>query len=112
MYNISTREGESYFLRTLLLHKSGANSLENMRFHEGVQYSTFRDTCLALGVLSDDTEWLRCMQDAFAFNFDRLTEVFSIIMGFLNVQTLCGLGRNQGYDDNRLSTETSRSVPI
>ncbi len=82
MYNISTREGESYFLRTLPLHKSGATSLENMRFHEGVQYSTFRDTCFALGVLSDNTEWLRCMLDAFTFDFDRLTEVFSIIMGF------------------------------
>ena len=82
MYNISPREGERYFLRTLLLHKSGANSFANMRFHDGVQFPTFRDTCCALGLLSDGAEWLRCMQDVFSSNFDRLTELFSIIMAF------------------------------
>ena len=40
---------------------------------------------LCLGLLSDDTEWFRCMQDTFSSNFDRLTEVFSIIMVFLRM---------------------------
>ena len=82
MYSISPREGERYFLRTLLLHKPGATSFDNLRFHDGVQYSTFRDACCALGLLSDDSEWLRCMQEAFSSNFDHLTEVFTIIMAF------------------------------
>ncbi len=76
MYNISPREGERYFLRTLLLHKSCATSFENMHLHDGVQHSTFRDICCASGLLSDDTEWLKCMQDAFASTCDHFTEIF------------------------------------
>ena len=82
MYNISQREGERYFLRTLLLHKSGATSFGNLKFHEGVQHSTFYDTCYALGLLLDDAEWLRCMKDSFSSNLDCLRELFSIIMAF------------------------------
>ena len=88
MYNISPREVKRYFLRTLLLHKSGAPSFENLKFHEGVQHSTFRDTCCALGLLSDDSEWLRCMKDAFSSNFDPLTELFSTIVAFCESSNL------------------------
>ncbi len=56
MYNISPREGERYFLRTLLLHNSGATSFDNLRLHDGVQHQTFHDTCCAMGFLSDDAE--------------------------------------------------------
>ena len=35
-----------------------------------------------MGLLSDDSEWLKCMKNAFFSDFDRLTEVFSIIMAF------------------------------
>ena len=82
MYNITPREGEWYFILTLLLHKSGATSFENLKFHEVVQHSTFRDTCCGLGLLSDDSEQLGSMKDAFVSNFDRLKELFSIIMAF------------------------------
>ena len=57
MDNISPQEGERYFLRTLLLHKSGATSLSDICFHEGVRHHTFRDTCCALDLLSDYAEW-------------------------------------------------------
>ena len=71
MYNIIPHEGEGYFLRTLLQHKWGAISFVNMRFHESVQYPTFRNTCCVLDLLSDDAEWLKCMQGAFSSNVDR-----------------------------------------
>ena len=38
MYSISPRKGEGYFLRTLLLQKSGVTSFETLKFHEGVQH--------------------------------------------------------------------------
>ena len=82
VYNISPREGERYFLRTLLLHKSRATSFSDISFQEGVQHHTFPDTCCALGLLSDDVEWVRCMEDAFSSHFDRITDIFSIIMAF------------------------------
>ena len=41
MYNISPREGESYFLRLLLLNKTVVISLSDFRWHYGIQYLTF-----------------------------------------------------------------------
>ncbi len=68
MFNISPREGERYFLRILLLNKTGATSSAHIRTHEGVQYSTFREACCAMGLLSDDAEWIRCIYDSFSSN--------------------------------------------
>ena len=67
---ISAHEREHYFLRMLLLHKSWTNSFGSMRLHEGFTHQTYRDTCCAMGLLSDDAEWLRCMEDAFPSDFD------------------------------------------
>ncbi len=62
MYNISPREGERYFLRTLLLHRPGITSLKHMRNVDGKQYSSFREACCAIGLLADDAEWIKyCM---------------------------------------------------
>ena len=82
IHNISQRKGERYFLRTLLLHKSGATSFADMRLYEGIPYSTYQDTCCPIGLLSDDAEWLRCMEDAFPSDFDQLTDVFSTTVAF------------------------------
>ena len=64
MYNTSPREGERYFLRALLVQKSGSVSFANMRLHKGFQYPTYRDICSAIGLFSDDAEWVRCMKHA------------------------------------------------
>ena len=81
-YNISSREGERYFLRTLFLHTTGATSFANLLVHESAQHYTFREACCALSLLSDDAEWMKFMQDAISSNFDSLTHVFSIMMAF------------------------------
>ena len=76
MYNISPRDGERYFLQTLLLHKFGGTSFADMRLHESIHHPTYRDTYCAMGLLSDDAECLRCVEDTFSSDFDRLTEGF------------------------------------
>ncbi len=40
MYNISPQEGERYFLRTLLLHRTGMNSFNDMSKIDGKQFSS------------------------------------------------------------------------
>ena len=94
MYNISPREREWYFPRTPLLHKSGTTSFVNLSSHAGVQHPTFRDPCCASGLLSDDAEWIICMEDAFSSKFDCLTEVFPIIMDFVTHPTHYGFGKD------------------
>ena len=82
MYNIISREKQRVFLLILLSHKSSATSFANLRVHEGIQNSTFREACSALGLPLDDPEWMRFVQDAFSSNFDSLIDIFAIIMAF------------------------------
>ncbi len=56
MYNISPREGERYFLRTLLPHRTGMTSFKDMSKIDGKQFSSYREACCALGLQSDDAE--------------------------------------------------------
>ena len=71
MYTVSLREGERYFLRALLSHVAGATSYEYLRTYESVQYETFRQACVARGLLQDDDEWLRCLNEAAVSNMPR-----------------------------------------
>ena len=42
--NVSPIEGEKYFLRLLLLNKPDVTSFSDLRWHDGIQYPTFRET--------------------------------------------------------------------
>ncbi len=65
MYNISPKEGERYFLRTLQLHKAGMDYFKSLRIVDRVLYSTYREACCALGLLANDAEWMRCQQESY-----------------------------------------------
>jgi len=83
MYSVSPIEGERYFLRLLLLHVRGAVSYENLQCVDGVQYSSFRETAEALGLLASDDEWHKCMQEASLIRMpSQLRELFGNICIF------------------------------
>jgi len=63
MYSAIVTQGERYFLRVLLLHVPGATSFEDLRTFEDVLHPTFRETCLARGLLEDDEVWTHTMED-------------------------------------------------
>ena len=65
IYSVHPNEYERYFLRTLLLHKCGAKSFEDLRTIEGKTYITFKDACNSLGLLSDDNEWHNILVEAY-----------------------------------------------
>ena len=64
MYFASPSSGERFYLRTLLTVVKGSTSFEDLRTVDGIIYPTFRDTCVARGLLEDDGEWVTCLQDA------------------------------------------------
>lgn len=104
MYNVSPREGERYFLRTLLIHKAGATCFDDMKTVDGKMHSTYREACCAMGLLSDDLEWRRCIFDAFASTFEPLTKVFATILAFCepsSPQTLWNENAAKFVDDIR-----------
>ena len=63
---INPSAGEVFYLRTLLLHEQtrGARSFEEVRTVGGEVRATFRDACLALGLLRDDNQWHETMTTA------------------------------------------------
>ena len=80
LQNISPRQDQLYFLRTLLLHVTGAQSFEDIRTYKNIEYETFKDACVARGLLRDDQEWMRCMEEASEFSMPiQLRNLFVMI---------------------------------
>ena len=67
MFTVKPSEGERFFLRVLLLHVRGAQSFNDLYSVNGITYNTFRESCLALGLLEDDAEWNDTMHEASTF---------------------------------------------
>lgn len=64
MYFASPTSGERFYLRTLLTAVKGSTSFEDLHTVDGTLHPTFRDACVAYGLLEDDGEWVMCFQDA------------------------------------------------
>ena len=56
MYFVHPAAGEQYYLRMLLSIVCGATSFENLRTVNGITYPTFKEACIALGLLQNDEE--------------------------------------------------------
>jgi hypothetical protein len=57
MYYAHPTSGERYYLRMLLNCVKGATSYEHLRIVDGKEHDTFKDRCIAMGLLADDNEW-------------------------------------------------------
>ena len=44
-------------MRIVLNFVKGSTSFESIRTINGVRYDTYKESCYALGLLEDDTEW-------------------------------------------------------
>ena len=64
MYSVSPAQTELFHLRLLLLKVKGAKSFEDLRTVDGQVCESFIATCLALGLIEDDDEWRRAMDEA------------------------------------------------
>ena len=81
MYLVSPSQVELFRLRLLLLHCKGATSFDDLKNVNGVQYQTFSEVCLALGLIEDDEEWCRAMQKAVSWMMPRsLRQLFVRIL--------------------------------
>lgn len=81
MYFIPPYAGELYFLRMLLTVIKGPQSFEDVRTWEGTVYPTFREACLACGLLEDDQEWASCLEEGSTFQTgSALRRLFATIL--------------------------------
>ncbi|XP_076928735.1 uncharacterized protein LOC143592798 [Bidens hawaiensis] len=58
------KQGEAYFLRVLINRVKGPRSFLEVHTVNGQIYNTFRDTCYALGLLYDDAEYIKGIEEA------------------------------------------------
>ena len=64
MYSISPTQIKLFHLRLLLLHVKGATSFKSLRTVNGILEPSFTAACLALGLIEDDEEWAKAMEEA------------------------------------------------
>jgi len=64
MYFVSPKAGERFYLSTLLTVVKGAESWEDLRKYQGELHTSFKAACFARGLLEDDGEWQKCLQEA------------------------------------------------
>ncbi|XP_072013683.1 uncharacterized protein [Amphiura filiformis] len=79
--SLNAHQSELYFLRMLLHHQKGATSYNDLRTVAGEEQPTFQATCLKLGLLEDDTEIDKVMEEAAGIRFgNQLRDVFATIL--------------------------------
>jgi hypothetical protein len=64
MFTAHVSSGERSYMRKLLLTTYGATSFEYLRTIDGVVLPTYKEACLARGLLLDDQEWKECLHEA------------------------------------------------
>ncbi|XP_043479916.1 uncharacterized protein LOC122509746 [Leptopilina heterotoma] len=64
IYSVSPSQIELFHLRLLLLTTKGATSFKDLKSVDGVIHETFTSACLALGLIEDDHEWVRTIEEA------------------------------------------------
>ena len=78
---LSAHQNELYYLRMLLYHQVGATCFADLRTVNGEQLETYQAACLRLGLLDDDGEIDRAMEEAAGLKFGvQLRELFANVL--------------------------------
>jgi hypothetical protein len=86
MYYAHLTSGERYYLRMLLNCVKGATSYEHLRTVDGKVHDTFKDACIAMGLLADDNEWDQALEEAGVWASERqLRDMFASMLMFCEV---------------------------
>ena len=62
--HVSPSSGELYFLRILLNVVKGPTCYDDLKTFNGKIHETFKDACIARGLLDDDAEYIAAIKDA------------------------------------------------
>ena len=83
IYQVQPSDPQRFALRLLLLHRTGVTSFEDLRTVNAQVCATFKDAARAMGLLEDDTEHRRCLQEASVMNMpSHMRQLFATLMVF------------------------------
>jgi len=86
MYYAHPTSGERYYLRMLLNYIKGATSYGHLQTVDGRVPDTFKDACIAMGLLADDNEWDQALEEADVWALGRqLRDMFASMLMFCEV---------------------------
>ena len=68
MYFAPPSSEECFYLCLLLTTVTGATSFDDLYSFNGVRHDSFREACIARGLLDNDNEWHQCLQEAISKN--------------------------------------------
>ena len=78
---LNAHQTELYYMRMLLYNKAGAKSFADLRTIDGVELPSFQDACKKMGLLDDDNENDRAMEEAASIRFGpQLRQTFAMIL--------------------------------
>jgi hypothetical protein len=86
MYYAHPTSSERYYLRMLLNCVKGATSYEHLQTVDGIKHDTFKDACIAMGLLADNNEWHQALEGAGVWASGRqLCNMFASMLMFCEV---------------------------
>jgi len=86
MYYAHPTSDERYYLRMLLNYVKGATSYEHLGTMDGIEHDTFKDACIAMGLLEDNNEWHQALEEAGIWASGRqLCDMFASMLMFCEV---------------------------
>jgi hypothetical protein len=87
MYTAHPRDQERFHLRMLLCHVPGATCFGDLKTYGDLGYISFKQACIAHGLLESDNEWDMCLDEARSFQHPAgLRELFASLLIHNNVQ--------------------------
>ena len=94
VHTVNPVAGDLYYLQRLLHddHCRGKISFEDMLIVRGEACETYKDVCLQLGLLQDDREWQRVLEEAAATQLcPRIRELYVMLLMFCMPSNPCQL---------------------
>ncbi|GBO17876.1 hypothetical protein AVEN_93681-1 [Araneus ventricosus] len=86
---VSVQDSERYYLRMLLLRKTGVISFNDLKTIDGTLCETFQDACKVLGLLDRDQHWHDTLLEAAKMQMPSYLRIlFAIICGFGEVENI------------------------
>ncbi|GBN67557.1 hypothetical protein AVEN_267497-1, partial [Araneus ventricosus] len=86
---VSVQDSERFYLRMLLLRKTGVISFNDLKTIDGTLCETFQEACKVLGLLDGDQHWHYTLLQASRMQMPSYLRIlFAIICGFGEVENI------------------------